>query len=176
MTEQPCDLPDLTEVEAASVLVQLEGVHDRRQREAQLRREHRAEEALRLYTAGYSKTYIARQLGISIQGFVELISRSLAAQHVSVSLETLRAVENTRLDHAQAVIWDKVSQGDDKAINTFLRISRERRRLNGLDAPVDVRLSVAVKQEMDEALRQLEAAILSDIPGEVLSCDDSGEE
>ena len=42
--------------------------------------------------------------------------------------------------------------GEDKAIDTFLRISQRRARLNGLDAPQKLDLNLSIRQEMEELL------------------------
>jgi hypothetical protein len=45
----------------------------------------------------------------------------------------LRNIENQRYEKVQETIWPRVLLGDLDAIDRFLRLSRERRSLNGLD-------------------------------------------
>jgi len=157
--------------------VDLTEVRSRRQQEAEGRQralENRREQAFSLFLAGLSLSQIAPRLGITVRGVEELLSRSLTSR-TSRSAEKYRVLENARLDRAQAAIWPKVLEGDTKAVDTFLRISQRRARLNGLDAPLDISVSVNVRHEMQAALAELERVVLGQvIPGEVISDRDSG--
>ena len=44
-------------------------------------------------------------------------------------------IEAARFDKMQAAIWQKAEEGDVKAVEAVLAISRERRRMLGLDSP-----------------------------------------
>jgi hypothetical protein len=74
----------------------------------------------------------------------------------------MRALENARLDRAQTAIWSKVIAGDLASIDVFLRISQRRAKMNGLDEPTRVNLSINVRQEMEQALNQLESVVLGE--------------
>lgn len=50
--------------------------------------------------------------------------------------DSLRELEQDRIDKALAAIWKNVLAGHLGAIQTFLRLSERRARLLGLDAPV----------------------------------------
>lgn len=170
MPERPGELSgDLTAAEAQGVLAQLDEARQRRAEAARQQQLARASEALSLRTAGLSNAQIADRLQISPSGVADMITRALMRKRPNAHLEELRELENGRLDRAQAAIWSKVLEGDTKAIDTFLRINFARRRLNGLDAPLDIRLSVTVRQEMEAALAQLEQVLHQVIPGEVIS-------
>ena len=110
---------------------------------------------------------------MEVRSVKELKAASLQLQN-SLPVAQYRTLENLRLDRVQAAIWPKVLAGDTKAIDTFLRISQRRARLNGLDAPLDVSVSVSIRHEMQTALEQLEQVVLGQvIQGEVISDGDS---
>lgn len=119
-------------------------------------------EALTLRLAGFTWEQIADRMQMSESGVKALVERTLSRAEQQNAAE-LREVENMRLDRAQAAIWTKVLAGDLPAVDTFLRISARRSKLNGLDAPTQIELSVNVKQEMEAALQQLEAVVLQDV-------------
>lgn len=119
----------------------------------------RRAEALSLALAGFSHEQIAERLGISEEGVDDLLDRTLgrvANRHA----DKLRELENARLDRVQAGIWTQVISGDLKAIDAFLRISARRARMNGLDEPTKVNLSINVRAEMEQALAALESTVL----------------
>ena len=126
-------------------------------------------EALSLRLAGFSLEQIADRMELSISGVRDLVNRTLERAE-NTGVEEMRDIENARLDRAQAAIWDKVLRGEEKAVDTFLRISQRRARLNGLDMPTKVDLTMSIKQEMEQALARLENVVL----GEVIA-DDSRE-
>jgi predicted transcriptional regulator len=125
----------------------------------QAERSARRVEALSLVLAGLTYDQIAQRLGLSAVQVKRLVSESLGAAETS-NVTALRSLENQRLDRAQAAIWRKVLEGDLKAVETFLRISKQRAALNGLNAATKVDLSVSVRDEMETALRDLEAMVL----------------
>lgn len=133
---------------------------DARRKKEQVRRI----EAVSLKLAGLSYEQIGERLGISGSGAKDLVMRTLATAE-NRAVEAERELENARLDRAQAAIWAKVLEGDLKAVDVYLRISARRARMNGLDAPTKIDLAVSVRQEMHEALANLERIVL----GEVIS-------
>jgi hypothetical protein len=62
--------------------------------------------------------------------------------------EQMRALENARLDRAQAAVWSQVLAGDYRAVITFLQISGRRAKLNGLDYPASLVISPNVRVDM----------------------------
>ena len=95
-------------------------------------------EALNLRRAGASYQQIADRLGYSDYQSAFRSVQNLLKKMTSESVEELRAVENERLDTMQIAVWNDAVKGDDRAINTVIRISERRARLNGLDAPVQL--------------------------------------
>lgn len=124
--------------------------------EAQAARRTRA---LSLRLAGMTWQVIADQLGVTVSTAQGIVRESLRNGE-NRNVEEMRATENARLDRAQSAIWGRVLQGDDKAVNTFLRISQQRAALNGLNAPSQMEISIGVRQEMEAALKEFEAVVL----------------
>lgn len=122
----------------------------------------RRTEAVSLRLAGLSYEQIGERLGIEPRSAASLIRRSLRSVE-SATAEEQREVENARLDRAQAAIWTRVVEGDLKAVDTFLHLSKRRAALNGLDAPMKIDLSVHVRQEMEQALEELHRVVLGEV-------------
>jgi len=117
-------------------------------------REFLAQRDLKIYqlrASGMAHTDIARQLDISTRAVTAAISRQTRKLNREASYaypEVLR-LELDRLDKLQASIWplahhrkQKLGDGteitvepDLKAVETLLKISQDRRKLLGLDAP-----------------------------------------
>ena len=97
-------------------------------------RENRIQ-AVHLKKLGYSTYYIADKLGVSHQAVSKMLSVALQelAEEQRNSAEELRALENARLDYLLEKLEDKVNEADMLAINTSIRISERRAKLNGLD-------------------------------------------
>lgn len=143
-----------------------------RQATRKVQQESRRIEALSLKLAGLTYDQIADRLDCSRTAAREMVNRNLERADQR-EVENMRAVENARLDRAQAAIWSKVLDGDYKAIDSFLRISARRARVNGMDAPTKVDLSLSIRNEMEDALRSLEHMVLGEvIEGEVISDSD----
>lgn len=136
----------------------------------QVREDARRAEALTLRMAGIPYSQIADRLQISQTAARNLVVRSL--EHANqAAIEELRGVENQRLDRAQAAIWPQVIQGDHKAIQSFLRISQERSKINGIYAPQKLDLAVNVRNEMMRALEGLDELADNIIDAEVIEDD-----
>ena len=112
--------------------------------------------------AGFSYEQISDRLEITENSVKDMISRTLSRAE-SQGATGLREIENARLDRAQAAVWTKVLEGDLHAVDVFLRISARRAKMNGFDAPTQINLSVNVKQEMEQALAQLESVVLGEV-------------
>lgn len=126
------------------------------------KQEARRIEAMSLTIAGLSPEQIGERMGISASGVKALVSRTLE-RATNRNAESLREIENQRLDRAQAAIWTKVLNGDLKAIDTYLRIANRRAKMNGLDAPTNINLSVGIKMEMQQALDELHQVVTGEV-------------
>lgn len=118
--------------------------------------------AISLRIAGMTYEQIGAHLEITPEAAADLIRRTLTRAE-NKAADQLRSLENERLDRAQTAIWPKVISGDLKAVDTFLRLSARRARLNGIDAPTQINLSVSVRQEMEQALNQLQEIVLGEV-------------
>lgn len=119
-------------------------------------------EAMSLRIAGFTYPQIAERLETTDSAASEVVSKALSEAE-NESAEQLRSVENQRLDRAQASIWTKVLAGDLDAVDRFLKISARRAKMNGLDEPTNVNMSVSVKQEMENALATLENIVDAEV-------------
>lgn len=129
----------------------------RRRMEAKAKRQ----QALSFLMAGFSYEQIADRMDIPENTVKDLIAKILS-RVVNENADEMRALENARLDRAQTAIWTQVLTGDLKAIDMFLRISQRRAKMNGLDEPTQVNLSINVRQEMEQALVALETVVMGE--------------
>src|SRR6478609_6949030 len=123
-----------------------------------LESKERRQQALSLLMAGFSFEQIGERLSIA-EGTVKNLVEKILSRVVNEAADEMRALENARLDRAQTAIWTKVIAGDLPSIETFLRISTRRAKMNGLDEPTKVNLSINVRQEMEQALVALESVV-----------------
>ena len=128
-------------------------------------RHARRAEAVTLAMAGLTYEKIGEELGISTSAAWHLVNRTIAETR-NYAVDHLRLLENARLDRALTAIWNKVLEGDPAAVSSFLRISERRAKLNGLDAPTKVQMSVSVRQEMEERLAELQQVIDAEVVDE----------
>lgn len=130
-----------------------DGSHEARQK-------HRARrvEAMSLRLAGFTYEQIGNRLGVT-GDHVAIMIRDTLAKAENRTVDEMRKLENERLDRVQAAIWSKVLEGDDKAINSFLKISGQRSKINGLYAPTRIDMNIGIKQDMEAALRDLEELV-----------------
>lgn len=127
--------------------------------------------ALELRKAGATYQAIAEQLDyVDASGARKAVDSALKAT-LREPAEEVRELELTRLDAALLAIWRRIQQGDDRAIDRFLGISKRRMELLGLAAPTKVALSgpdggpveVQTTSDLsrltDEELKQLETLV-----------------
>jgi len=119
------------------------------------RRSARRVEILSLRLAGFSVEQIATRVDLT-DATVHLIISDTLSNTTNRQVAELRALENDRLDRAQAAIWTAVLEGNLKAIDTFLKLSTQRSKINGLYAATKIDLSVGIRHEMESALVDLE--------------------
>jgi len=103
----------------------------------------RRRKAVALRIAGATYEQIGRELGITSQAAWKHVTVALAdvRQKTAEDADILRVTELSRLDAAQASIWPRVVQGDNQAIDRFLRISKRRGEITGIDAPTKTDLT-----------------------------------
>lgn len=94
-------------------------------------------QALDMRKSGATYDQIGAALGITPQGAYRAIIRSLRRLNEKnfEDAAELRRLEVERLDRMLAAIWNRVTIGDQGAIDRALKISERRAKLFGLDAP-----------------------------------------
>ena len=68
-------------------------------------------------------------------------------------------LELTRLDMAMSAIAKQVAAGEVNAVNAWVKISESRRKLLGLDAPVQLQVQQQLATQQDQFINMLEAAL-----------------
>lgn len=121
-----------------------------------IKKTHRRELCLQLRVQGLSYRAISDHL-LEAQGLK--VSYQTVKRDIAEELEELRKrtageaknlvqLELERLNVAQAAAMVAMSKGDINAINAFVRVSESRRKLLGLDAPIQLMVSEALEAEM----------------------------
>jgi hypothetical protein len=90
-------------------------------------------QAVRLRAAGLTLEQICKQLDFKSPSTARSAIKTAIKNAQYEAVEDLRAIEGESLNIAQLAIWKKVQAGDDRAIQTFIRISERRAKLFGLD-------------------------------------------
>lgn len=127
-------------------------------------------QCLELRVAGATLEEIGRAVDLHKSNVSRRIKAALASIPAEQA-ESLRSMENQRLDRMQKAIWNQVRQGHLGAIDRAVRISERRSRLNGLDAPQQVDLGVkavdidSVAQDIMRAVSVPLADEEADTPG-----------
>lgn len=100
--------------------------------------------ALELRKECYTYQEIADTLGCSRGNAYKLVAKALGelTEKVKSKADDLRELENLRLDTLWSKAYEKAKEGDLPAINTCLRISERRARMNGLDSPAKTDITV----------------------------------
>jgi hypothetical protein len=129
-------------------------------------RKQRCQTVLELRIKAVPFREIGEQLGIShVQAWHdykyamgELLDRTVE------KAEALRKLEVGRLDWMLERLKPKLEEGDEKAVDTALRISKRRASLYGLDAPVKQEVSGSVERrvviEWAEPAKVIEAQVV----------------
>ena len=102
---------------------------------AEQRAEYRRK-AWELRLAGRNGYQIAQHLGISQSEVSRMLIRAREEANLASAKNALEERKECigRLDRMLTAVWDKVRQGNERAIDTALRIEERRAKLNGLDA------------------------------------------
>lgn len=99
--------------------------------------------AWELRIAGLTQQQIGAKLGISQSIVSRMLARARAdATEATQNIAATATTEQiARLDRMLTALWEKVRNGNERAVDTALRIEERRARLLGLDA--------AVRKEVD---------------------------
>lgn len=120
----------------------------------------RAEDGKRildLRKQGKTVREIADEVGRSKSEVGRMLQEALKA--VEADQETkkeLRALQLERLDLWLAGIWKKTKKGNEKAIQTALRIEERRAKMVGTDAPVEQRVKLTVLGQLNWVFDMIE--------------------
>lgn len=104
-----------------------------------------ASKAFALRKTGATYSQIGQALGISTVTAHSHVKRYMdeLIKQVREDVKVVRDLEIERLDALLLGLWDRARKGDDKAVNTTLRIMERRSALLGLDAPKKTALEFA---------------------------------
>jgi hypothetical protein len=112
-----------------------------------------------LRRAGLIWADIANQVGYSSpSGASEAFYRA-SYRVVKEDIETLRELENERLDYLFAAVWERALAGDNQATETCLKIMSRRSKLLGLDRKPETRQETAQTYDVDSIQYELQRFI-----------------
>lgn len=130
--------------------------------------------AMSMRLKGEPWSAIAKHLGVSDTRARDIV-RNLLREAENESAEDMRELENLRLDVAQAAIWPQVKKGNLGAVAEFVKISKRRADMNGLDQPQRVVVTGEIRANMEEALLELERVLAEgagvEVPAEVVDAE-----
>lgn len=130
---------------------------------------------IRLRMMGMTYAQIATEEGYADGSGARMALLRALDRHEAENANQLRALENEAYLADQrtirAIIGDTTQPPLTRlrAIDTRTRAAARHARLNGLDAPVQVQLSAGIAADLEDALRELEEAV---VPGEVTDSHD----
>jgi hypothetical protein len=96
---------------------------------------------------GLTWEQIAAEVGYSSPSGASDAYYRASSRVVRDDIETIRQLENDRLDILFHSVWQKAIDGDHKAVETCLKVMTRRAKLLGLDARVETK--VTVQDEVD---------------------------
>jgi hypothetical protein len=97
---------------------------------------------LDLRRAGFTFQRIAEEVGYNQASGAQRAYNRIMARNIPQAPEEHRQQELDRLDRMQVALWPRAMKGDDKAINTIIRLMERRARLVGIDAPTRIQAEV----------------------------------
>ena len=129
--------------------------------EDQIRRE---QQCLELRRAGVDYQTIAERVeGVTNRGTAHRLVQSALKRTLAEPAADVRTLEADRLDRLQAAVWPAALRGDVKAIDRVLRISDQRCRLLGLNAPIKTELTVALDEGQARLMLGFIQNVLTDL-------------
>ena len=126
---------------------------------------------LRLRAARMTYEQIAAEMGYADKAAARNALIRALQRHEAENVTELRTLENLALDADERVLRGIIQDPQAppaariKAVDSRVRLSARRSRLNGLDAPIQVALSAGVAADLQDALAEAEAVL---VRGEVL--------
>lgn len=110
--------------------------------------------ALEMRRQGRSIPDIARTLELAYRTAQAYIEEALK-ECVTREVDLLRQLECQRLDEYLEKLKPRIDRGDEKAVNAALRVSEQRARLLGLNAPIRVEGTFHEETEQDRELQEM---------------------
>lgn len=109
----------------------------------EIKKQEHIKKALELRKHGHSYSTIATTLGIAKSSAWRYVDEGLGELKTECrsEAEELRELEEMRMDALLPKLMEKAVKGDVLAIDRVLAISRERRKLRGLDAPTSFKFA-----------------------------------
>tara|TARA_R100000329_G_scaffold96224_1_gene79889 strand:+ start:1345 stop:1797 length:453 start_codon:yes stop_codon:yes gene_type:complete len=98
-------------------------------------------QVLALRIQGKTYAQISKTLDVPLGRVRSRMSNLVKNVESNLDLEEMVYLELERLDHLTNAVWPDAMGGNDKAVNSVLRIMERRSKLIGLDAPVRHELS-----------------------------------
>ena len=114
---------------------------------------------LELRRAGLTWQSISEQTGYAEATGAYAAYKRAIKRVMAEPVEEVRTQELDRLDRMQVAVWNRALKGDDKAINTVLRLMERRARLLGLDAAQRVQAEVITYDGSGDIDRDIERII-----------------
>jgi hypothetical protein len=104
-------------------------------RSGMLDRARRRHRILELRAAGLTEDHIAVELDMSRQAVSRIITQQLEewSNDDKNNVENVRAMKLYELDQLKRAIWAKALRGDDKAVNSALKIIQAQAKIAGAD-------------------------------------------
>jgi hypothetical protein len=97
---------------------------------------------LDLRRAGFTFMRIAEEVGYRQASGAQRAYKRIMDRDKPQAPEEHRWQELDRLDRMQVALWPRAMKGDDKAINTIIRLMERRASLIGIDAPTKIQAEV----------------------------------
>lgn len=97
---------------------------------------------LDLRRAGFTFQRIAEEVGYATASGAQRALERIMTRNLPQAPEEFRWQELDRLDRMQVALWPRAMKGDDRAINTIVRLMERRARLVGIDAPQRIQAEV----------------------------------
>ena len=127
---------------------------------------------LELRRAGLTWSAIADQTGYADATGAYAAYKRAIKRVLDEPADEVRKQELDRIDRLQVAVWNRALKGDDKAINTVLRLMERRARLLGLDAAQRVQAEVVTydgHRDIDGEIERILQIIRSVDHGESLA-------
>lgn len=122
------------------------------------RARRRAAQAIELRIAGYTYAAIADSVGYAHASAAQkAVVRALAAEEEAQKgdRQRLRDMHNLRIERLIRAAWTPALKGDVKAVTAIRGLLERQAKLNGLDAPINVKITDGIDEEIEALLSQM---------------------